>query len=233
MKTVFIGDIHGDIDLVLKVRRQYADWHKVFVGDILDSYVHSPSEQLMCVTVLLQMIEKENTTVLFGNHEISYLIEGQQCSGFNPTTYEYLRELSPKILNNFKLFYFDTTSIKDKKILVTHAGLSNAIWKKVAAPVDRIPDVLNYWWSIFTYGATVCPLEWVGRTRGGLDTVGGPLWCHFPREFTDIDGVVQIFGHTPDDEFRFTAQSWCINISESRAKYVLELEDGVFSVNPI
>jgi hypothetical protein len=41
----------------------------------------------------------------------------------------------------------------------------------------------------------------VGHARGGV-SYGGPVWCDFNKEFKPIEGVRQIFGHTPGRNIR-------------------------------
>ena len=50
----------------------------------------------------------------------------------------------------------------------------------------------------------------ISSTRGGRDEYGGILWCD-EREFEDIPGVQQIFGHTVGDFVRKGVSHFCID----------------------
>lgn len=233
MNTVFIGDIHGNLETIQKVRDNYQDWHKIFVGDILDSFFNSSEKQLQCVSLLQKMIRDGNTTVIMGNHDVSYLIPYEQCSGHNPITqmhFDY--DDTFRSIREIYRWYLHA-QMGNKTILVTHAGLSNALLKYHDVPLNELTKTLDMWITQFRHGEP-SPWGWAGRKRQGVDPIGGPLWCHYPDEFTEIPGITQVFGHTPDTEFRLCEQSWCIDMREDiPERQVLELVDDIFIVRPL
>jgi len=166
-KTVFIGDLHGDITFLQFVRSEYKDWNKIFLGDIVDSFIYSRLEQLQCLNTLFEMIEKnENTTVLYGNHEWSYLSPQMRCSGYE--TYFHLNQLglqTENIMKYFKMYlWFD-----EDKLLVSHAGLSQYWWKEYGLKVSILEEFLKKEVSKPVYASI---FGRIGHARGGEDRCG-------------------------------------------------------------
>lgn len=233
-KIVFVGDIHGNLGTINKVQERYRDWRKIFVGDILDSFFNTVEEQIACLTILRYMIANENTEVIFGNHEVSYMFPNERCTGHNPEMqlhFDYDDGLKD-IRRKFR--WYLSFEYGHERFLVTHAGLSNRLLRthKVPLKIQEIESTLDEWVLKFMRQQPT-PFGWSGRTRGGVDSVGGPLWCDF-MEFEEIPGIVQIFGHTPGADFKQCGESWCIDIREDiRERKVLELVDGIFTVRPL
>ena len=230
MKTLYIGDIHGDIGTVRKIRDTYSeDYRKIFTGDLVDVKFLSttPEEQFQCVETMLEMIQKDggNTICLVGNHEVSYLLPDDfPCSGYTSELDALLENVRGDIWKNFKGFTYD----KDRRILATHAGLTRRLWEDGGFTLDNVEEKLSAWYappydSRF-FGA--------GRARGGMNPVGGPVWCDYDMEFTPIEGLTQVFGHTPDMSRRTKGvriKGDNYNIDCTRYGKILLEEDGKFT----
>lgn len=232
-KIVFVGDIHGNLGTINKVQERYQDWRKIFVGDILDSFFNTVEEQIACLTILRYMVANENTDVIFGNHEVSYMFPNQRCSGHNPETQLHFDYDGPKDIRR-KFKWYVSFEHAGKHILVTHAGLSAKLLRinKISPNIKDIEIALDDW-AIKFMRQQPSPFDWYSRIRGGVDPVGGPLWCDY-GEFEDIPGIIQVFGHTPGAYLRQAGESWCIDIREDiLERKVLELVDGIFTVRPL
>jgi len=221
-KTVFIGDIHGDFDFVEAIDNQYTGWKKVFVGDYVDSHHWSPQHSVQCVNHILQMVERGDTVALAGNHELSYLFEGNRCSGWNSTTEMLLFPLRSKmfqLLNYWKWY-------PEHKILVTHGGITLPLWKAEGLTTDNLEQKLTEWKREDIRDSK---FGWVGNSRGGVRPYGGPFWCDFDQDFQPVFGITQIFGHTPHRTIKQVGSNYDINQLEMIAtREVLEFVDGTF-----
>ena len=68
LPVLIVGDVHGDLERLFEALRPYpADrWHTVFVGDLVDYGMFG-------VGALRYARDRNNTTVLLGNHEVAIL----------------------------------------------------------------------------------------------------------------------------------------------------------------
>jgi hypothetical protein len=141
-----------------------------------------------------------------GNHDINYSYLNYRkdesghiqniynCSGYNMTKDDAInRVMTNEDWDKIKFAHFGNG------FWFTHAGIhphwfehpikgmiNEVILDKLAKATD---DYLNRKWNE-TIGA-------VGRCRGGVQKVGGILWCDDFREGHVSRGLKQVFGHTP------------------------------------
>ena len=222
--TVFVGDIHGDLEFVQFIDKQYKTWKKVFVGDYLDSLYHSPDHCIKAIQYVLMMTERGDTQALLGNHEISYLFPGNRCSGWNRIIDIQLIHLQNWIHKKFLWYLW----IPEHKIFVTHAGLTRYLWNDATLTFDNLFETLDQWKR---QDLRISKFGWIGKARGGIDPFGGPFWCDFEKEFQPIEGLIQIFGHTPGETIRQVGSNYNINQFEMMAvREVLEFVEGQFQI---
>jgi hypothetical protein len=223
-QTVFIGDLHGDLEFIQFIDKQYEGWDKVLVGDYLDSHYWLPKICVETLEHVLQMCERGDTKALAGNHELSYMLEGNRCSGWNSTTEILTIPLRTKMfqLLQYYLWY------PENKILVTHGGITQPLWRDTELTIDNLAIALDAWQHQDFH---VSKFGWVGKARGGTAPYGGPFWCDFDEEFKPIYGITQIFGHSPGRTIRQLGTNFNINQLELMVtREVLEFKDGAFSV---
>ena len=84
-KIIVIGDVHGE-STWRKIVEKNMDADKIiFLGDYLDSFDKSPTEQITIFEEIMKL-KKENknkVVTLMGNHDFHYLlIPGERYSGF-------------------------------------------------------------------------------------------------------------------------------------------------------
>ncbi len=180
MKYIVCGDTHGKIEIVRHLLSgEYVGYHKVFVGDYVDSYDRSVGNQVSIVQELLQSCrDRDDVTCLLGNHELSYMMNKMQCSGHKYATKVHMDLLIPEIETTFKTHLYITAGV-----LVTHAG----------ATQQMFPNK-EYLRNCLTTNADM--LYHIGRARGGTNKVGGIFWCDYWEEFEPIPNLIQIMGHT-------------------------------------
>lgn len=178
MKTLVIGDLHGNLEVVKKAIAQKTTDKVVFVGDYLDSYNRSVSDQVWTLAAVLNAVEEDpdRVTGLIGNHELSYIEDGQICSGWNQETDIVVNHMKHRVFDLLKTHtYVDG-------ILVTHAGVNQDLLTELDMTLQEYLDSDDQ--------------IQVGKCRGGLDKFGGLFWNDFNMEFEPIPDVKQIFGHT-------------------------------------
>lgn len=186
MKVTFIGDIHGKVDAIEKALAM--DGEIVFVGDLIDSYDRSVDEHAKCFELVIQSIKDGKARCIYGNHELSYLMpQNHKCSGWNLARESVVRDFRRDIQKYFEYFIW----YHNANLLVTHAGLTNSIYKQLNLRTENIEEVLSY-----EINRGDSPLHWIGQARGGWAKTGGIFWCDWYKEFENVDQIHQVFGHT-------------------------------------
>lgn len=177
MSTLIIPDLHGNVEVAQWALDQ-KQHNLVFLGDYLDSFFESRARQRQLLSMVLSAAENQSgrVTALAGNHEMSYLNELMRASG-------YSRKMDDKIAkykNSMKLHLKPYTWVG--KYLISHAGVSQKF-------LNYMGTTLNNYLQSGLFGD-------IGRSRGGRAPAGGLYWCDWYDDFTPIDGVPQIVGHT-------------------------------------
>ena len=195
-----IGDIHGRTCWKDLVRE---DSVNIFVGDYFDPYEEIPVPELLYNfhEIIAYKREHPETVLLYGNHDLHYLISSEHYSRYN---YICANEYWHTFLQTQDLFTGVAYAIGNKA-LVSHAGVSKAWYQKyfgvyhgealsvVAAKINRL------WTSnkdafAFEPNAT----DWLDYC--GTSPTHSPMWIR-PRTlvkhdlFADTE-VKQIVGHT-------------------------------------
>jgi len=199
----FVGDIHGQVDMVEDALDSNAD-RIIFVGDIMDSWRRSPEDQIRALRLLLDHIG-DRVSVVFGNHDLSYLYRSQRCSGYKDETQLMFNHHRDEVLEKFKPFVYE------HNLLVTHAGLTLRLWEDHQLTLDNFQEKLAEW---FRNPQQDSPYYQVGYARSGRKPYGGPVWCDL-SEFEDIPGLPQVFGHSRGKSFRQIGDSICIDVLEN------------------
>jgi hypothetical protein len=125
--------------------------------------------------------------------------------------------VSRKDWNKMKWFH-----ILDGKWLVSHAGLHKCYLPEKIAKLHK--DRPKFFSELESYLTSECHKafrqeSWVshaGHSRGGLQRVGGLIWCDFEREFYPVQGLNQIVGHTPQG---LGFAKWCVRNEKDQVTY--------------
>lgn len=211
-KYRFVGDIHGQIDVMKMALDCDAD-RIIFCGDLVDSYRRPVEDQIECLTLALELAGNGRVDVVWANHEWSYLHPQMACSGYNVRMAPFMHIQKDEILKKFKPFIYETG------YLVTHAGLTNHLWKQHNLTLDNFQQALIEWSVDMS-----SPFFYIGGYRGGMAPIGGPLWCDFNGEFRPIPELPQIFGHTRGQGIRRKENAYCIDTLENTEPQFLDLE---------
>jgi len=205
MKTLVIGDLHGQYEIAQKAVD--TGMPLVFVGDYLDSFYRSVEDQIRTLRVAMDAMVTGQAIAIAGNHEISYMKANKRCGGYNPITQRYVNHINMETLYDWH---------RVEGFLISHAGVSDRHLQSVNLTLD------DYLYNGQEY------YDSAGITRGGRHAVGGLRWCHYPSEFEPVKGVSQIFGHTRQ-RYGLIAEkdnNWCIDVLEDGEAKVLEIENG-------
>ena len=195
-----IGDIHGRTCWKELVQD---DCINIFVGDYFDPYDKMSHDDLMQNFLDIIAFKKQHpeTVLLYGNHDMHYLIPQERASRFN---HLHAVDIKQAFLDSAALFNGVAYAIGDS-ILVTHAGVSKEWYEKdfgayEGAPISEVADDINDLWKHnkieFTFNVNASDL-W---DMSGESPTHSPLWI---RPWTLVDhnlfaGIPykQVFGHT-------------------------------------
>ena len=188
MKFLFVGDLHGKLDIFKKIT-DFSDregYTLVQIGDLVDSPKYSNNEQHQLIEYCIERKRTKGDIYLLGNHDLSYISPNHhRCSGFN-VSWQPVFNLALKELDQQPYFIVDN-------VLVTHAGLHpwHLTNNNESYDINEINDILtrytnNIYHDIFSAGVV----------RGGSQLYGGITWLDWNFEFQPVLGIHQIVGHT-------------------------------------
>jgi len=231
--TLIVPDIHHNWRTAEKIIAAVPHDEVLFLGDYFDDFGDNPQMVQETCDWLTASVAKPNRIHLFGNHDIHYAFAYRyfQCSGYEQWKYFIAQDsVSRAVWDKLKWFH-----VLDNTWLVSHAGLHKfhlpddikQLSGDRTAFLHAIEEYLNLEVrkgfqhgannkSFWTYSA--------GHARGGMQRVGGILWCDFDREFFPIKGLNQILGHTPQ---RYGIAKWCVLDEKESIAY-----RPVFEFNP-
>ena len=189
MKKLFIGDLHGDADFAKFILEKYRNTHElVFIGDYVGSFDFNVEDQVRCINIVLEAVKNfNNVKALLGNHELSYLYPKMKCSGYSEKLQSLINPIKGELIDNLLSFIY----YPEYKLLITHAGLTNSIWKEFKLVPNKLKTRLEEWIE-----DRKSPAYRIGSCRGGRNKAGGIFWNDFVEEFTSVDEIIQVFGHT-------------------------------------
>lgn len=216
MKHIFIGDVHGKVEAVEAALAK--EGKKIFVGDFIDSFDRSTADHKKCYDLVFDAIDKGEAEAIYGNHELSYILQDRhRCSGWNGERQLLMTHYGKMIQDRFKPYI-----LLKPDFLVSHAGLTNQLWNKGTLTLRSLPEYLEKWWPDVS-----SPMHFIGKYRGGWDSVGGLFWCDFNAEFEPIPGLTQVFGHTRSIGRRFLQEgirriedSYCIDCLDRKLEFL-------------
>lgn len=196
MKTLIISDIHNCIEKVDKIIKHESADQIVFLGDYFDDFGDDYRVATQTANWLAASLAQPNRIHLMGNHDISYAIahRSYKCSGY---------ESGKDYAINSILSESDWRKLKTHtwvgNYLCSHAGVHKYFYTKYG---ENKP--FNIWLDTICNEAMenaydlkpALPILRAGQSRGGIEVHGGIMWCD-RDEFVAIDGINQIFGHTP------------------------------------
>jgi len=200
-KIVIVADPHNNYKKLDNIITKEGGDINICLGDWFDSFnLDSPSDYIATAKYIKdKFLSNPSNYTLFGNHDIHYLFNAPTtwCGGYESWKYKVI----DKVLGG------DRGSIQEKfhwsivvdDILLTHAGLDQRLLPPVCVNKKLVFKYLEEATNDANIKIRTNQRHWfyeAGRSRGGIASVGGIVWCDFNDEFQPIEDLKQIVGHT-------------------------------------
>jgi hypothetical protein len=191
--ALVIGDIHHDVDGAdhLLAKHRSRAQRVVFLGDVFDSLGDRPAQMQRSCEWLAAMLADPRSTVVAGNHDLSYCTRGSRahfCPGWTPDKQRIFERVCGDLARERMRL-----ALQVGPWLLTHAGVTADLAANRSAA--QLVSAAATAWSDAMAGRKH-PLLGCGRPRGGADAVGGLTWCDWRSEFRPTASIHQICGHT-------------------------------------
>ena len=220
MKTIVIGDIHGNPNWE-KIVNLESDADKiVFVGDYLDSLQYTFPEQYnnFLKIIALKKANLDKVELLIGNHCLHYIDGNFRCKGFQSIHYDEFNDI---YRDNFSLF---NVIYEQDNLLISHAGVCpefmNQCFGKEGWNVNNLTEVIN---TRFKQNVNFLRFNHRSYDVYGDDVGQTPVWIR-PRSLLKSNNnfpkrpiknrFIQIVGHTQQE-------SLIVNRKDIGPRYIL------------
>lgn len=238
MKSVFIGDIHGE-DLWKRVVDQERDADLfVFIGDYFDSLVIPGLDQMHNFKEIVQFKEQSSSKVvmLIGNHDHHYFPEvgKSETSGFQARLFPSISMLIIENRHHLQMAY------ASEDFLCSHAGVSevfmDSVYGKEGWKVTEIADELN---DLFKYKPKAFLYNHLDFSHIGDHPSQSPIWIRpksLMRSSKEIRKTYkQIVGHTKMKDLSVSdLKKWTggkyffIDTLNTAHKYLVKIDDTYY-----
>jgi len=205
-KLLIVPDVHGRP--FWKKIQDYPDIPVVFLGDYLDPYDFDGVTPEMALDAFKELLEyvktRDNCTMLYGNHDLSYAVGKQICQcRTNHKDYDEIRKLFWENKPFYFSYYYEG---KNKKFVFTHAGLTKD-WIDATPNLfanRSVDEVLTKWKYFNDLDKRHSELLYrylsdISSKRGGWKPFGSLVWAdvaeHFHKAEKETE-YVQVFGHS-------------------------------------
>lgn len=231
---LIIPDIHEDIDKAEAILNRFPDSrNNIFLGDYWDSFEweFDPSQWHRVAHWLLKISADPKNILIAGNHDVHYYDNGHtkyMCSGYISLKHQMIGEIMPSnwLTRNCRWVHSveyanGLTAFSHAGINVAHIGVGAVVDQKYIKYInDKISD--NFFLDLSE------PMLHAGRARGGRG-IGGITWQDWNREYTRVEGLRQIVGHTPDYSPRWRGQDLCLDTKLNHVA-LIDTETGEITV---
>ena len=218
MKTITIGDPHGR-DQWKEIIAKAGEFDKVvFIGDYFDSYDLSAKVQMKNFKEIIAYKKKfpNKVVLLYGNHDLHYLIAGEQYSGYQ-LRYQYMIETLLRDAQDLLQVAFEADGV-----LYTHAGVT-----KTWAADHNIGTVYVSQRLNDTYLGEYSFSREGDCDRGGNDIFQSPMWVRPDSLSVDlIDDYDQVVGHSERNRIEIMEGGRITIIDSPNSYEYLEVTDG-------
>lgn len=241
MKILAIGDVHNHINAAEAIASRYEKTHKiVFVGDYFDDFHDNPDVAYKTAVWLKESLHKPNRLHLYGNHDLQYTpycetkimdktIKMYICSGYEVTKDNYIKKiLTMEDWSKVKLHHYE------HGFHFTHAGMAKEFFEHPVLGMtnETILKTIKMIDIKFMNREKTDIIGGAGYCRGGFNPVGGITWNDHNQEADPVNGIKQVYGHTPVNDIDILEDNGGINICiDTGLSEVLEIhEDGSFNI---
>ncbi|MBR5686956.1 MAG: metallophosphoesterase [Prevotella sp.] len=227
---MIIPDVHGRTFWKGSVSNDFD--HIVFLGDYLDPYGFehiTPRKAFANFEEIIAYKQEYDyrVTLLLGNHDMHYASDvffRNACGSRYDS--EMAETIKDTFLLNADLFQIAfEAEVDDVRYLFTHAGVNRSWYQRHEEMIGPL-NAANLNRLALTDEGVIALAE-VGRSRGGWESTGGPMWAdvsemYFAPHFSDY---YQILGHSQQPEDPIIEDSFaCL---DCRRAFVID------EINPI
>ena len=248
MKTIVIGDLHGDYRGLRAILRatgavgedgaRVADTRIIQIGDLIhggrpELPARSGVDDDRCAIEALLVCD----SILLGNHELPLVFPEAGFPAF--AGMGRLAEATFRALRDAWHAGRLRAATAHEGWLLTHAGLHHRRRRAAVLPGDaaEVAFRLGLAFSRRVESGQADPLfDAIGPARGGRSDVGGIFWCDWSELAACYDqgpGVSQIVGHTPGiaptlkarggDHASPVGTLWCVDVGAALSGFVAAL----------
>lgn len=212
VRTLIVGDVHDKWASMTKMLDEIIISERIekiiFLGDLTNDWNQTADTELDEIKTMADWIayKRESgleVTVLIGNHDVYYLIDGHDHSAMA----DLVNRASPghnmrnrmevgSLIRSVEPEVMTTVDSCGKTFLLSHAGLTNA-WSETVGLHDGSPVEMARQVNIMMGKRDWKHLYMIGVGRGGW-MEPSPLWADMTELVEDhLTGLNQIVGHTP------------------------------------
>lgn len=191
MKLLVFGDIHG-LNVWKEIIKTEEYDAVIFLGDYFDSFDIGAVEQIenFREIMMFQELCDKPVITLLGNHDLHYLLPGEQYSGYQPLHSYDIREVIGEYVETLQMAF------GHEDFLFTHAGVSKTWWfSEEYATAEEAAEEIN--------DEPIGSFRFYKKDISGYgnDKRQGPTWIRPEALLGDmLPGVTQIVGHTRTPE---------------------------------
>ena len=202
VKTLILADIHNRWDKAEKIINHEAPDKIVFLGDYFDDFGDDFRIAKGTAEWLSTSLNAKNRIHLMGNHDTNYAFKHRsyKCSGYSQIKDFAINDvLNDSDWRRLPLYTWVGSW------LCSHAGVHPHFYIKYSNSEpfkDWLETTCNEALKAAFRNEPSLPILSAGQSRGGIEVYGGINWCD-ANEFAPIDGINQIFGHTPQRKPRW------------------------------
>jgi len=208
-KVLLIPDFHQSLGFIEAILHKEKDYdYIVMMGDVIDTYHDIDNQIYFSVKEVCKWINKtldnDKFIWLIGNHDLTYMASyttknypsntnNYYCSGWTRSKAKYFNKyIDSKWFNKLEL------CCKVGEYIISHAGFHFHHFLPHITEFDNIQKLYDKWETekIDFRNKSHHWMYNVGYCRGGYDKVGSPIWLDWNQEFTPLDEIQQIVGHT-------------------------------------
>lgn len=224
MNTLFIGDLHLNIEKAELIIDTVPHDRVVFMGDYFDDFFDQPEDNVRVAKWLKRSLSIPNRIHLMGNHDYHYMPGAAPFyttgCGYSFDKYEAINDVLS--LDDWsKLKYFHN----EQGWWCSHAGVHSAWFGK---PYEELTEqsVIDIIEKELKTGLPSLPLSAISHHRGGEWKVGGLLWNDWSA-MEGIPNVKQIVGHTPGFRVRFNDEINAYCVDSMPREYIIVADGNV------
>lgn len=224
---VIIPDLHGR-SFWREAAAAFPEADFIFLGDYLDPY---PEDQVsadaafaeLTAVVAFKRLNTDRVVLLWGNHDLHYVLPVLQGSRFDAENAERNRQLFQSASGLFQLAC--ERKIAGRRFLFTHAGVGRG-WVERLSP-GKAPEEITANWLNGLLTTAAAALYEVSAERGGTHEYGSPVWADLAeqqRSGNQLPGCVQVFGHSRKNApVNWDNRIYCLDCGDY---FVLNLRTG-------